>query len=87
MEFHGLWAWNSRVTFNHVNHCRGFRSSNVLQWRLVPVRIKVLVEKVIPDIELTIPLNVTLSIHANPIHRTRAGAYGLEAISVCQNPI
>lgn len=34
--------------------------------------IEVLVEEVIPDIELTVPLNITLSIHADPVHRTRA---------------
>ena len=87
VKLHRLRARHPGIALHHVDHGGRLGVRDVLQRRLVPVGVEVLVEEVVADVELAVPLHVALGVHADPVHGAGAGADGLEAVGVGQDPV
>src|SRR5207247_7669684 len=86
-QLFGLWTRNARISFHDVNHCRSFRVLDVLERRLIPVRVEVVVRQLVSEVKLAVSLYVALCVHRDPVRRTCASADRLEAIGMCKNPV
>src|SRR6266566_5163810 len=82
-----LWPRYARVSFDDVDHRRSLCIPDVLERRLIPVGVEVVVRQLVSQIELPIPLHIAFSVHRDPVRRAGASTDRLEAISVGQNPV
>ena len=87
VQLNALRARHARVAFDHVNHRGRLCIPDVLDRRLLPVRVEVVVRKLVAQIVLTVPLHVRLRVHGDPVGRARAARNALEAIGMRENPI
>ena len=87
MEFDRLRTRHARVALHDVDHGRRGRVHNVLERGLVEVGVEVLVQEAVAHVELAVPLHIALRVHADPVHRPGAGADGLEAVRLREDPV
>ena len=86
-QLFGLRPRDTRIALDDVDHRRRLRILDVLERRLIPVRVEVVVRQLVSEIELADPLHIALGVHRDPVGRSRSGADRLEAIGVRENPV